>query len=37
MLPQDNLIFEAKGWVPGGTAGYPYAINFGVNGYDILI
>jgi hypothetical protein len=32
-LPQDNLIFETKSWVPNGTAGYPYAINFGVNGY----
>ncbi len=32
-LPQDNLVFEAKSYVPAGTAGWPYAINLGVNGY----
>ena len=34
-LPQDNLVFEASTYVPAGTAGWPYAINLGVNGYKI--
>lgn len=34
-LPQDNVVFEALGWVPSATAGWPYAINFGPNGYVI--
>ena len=34
-LPQDNLVFEASAYVPAGTAGWPYAINLGVNGYKI--
>lgn len=36
-LPQDNVVFEARGWVPSGTAGWPYAINLGVNGYYISL
>lgn len=31
--PLDNIVFEGPGFVPSGTAGYPYAINDGVNGY----
>jgi len=31
--PVDNVVFEGPGFVPSGTAGYPYAINDGVNGY----
>jgi len=34
-LPQTNTVFEGPGWSPVGTAGYPYAINIGVNGYFI--
>ena len=36
-LPQDNVVFEARSWVPSGTGGWPYAINFGVNGYYISL
>ena len=32
-LPKENLVYEVKGYVPSGTAGWPYAINLGVNGY----
>jgi hypothetical protein len=34
-LPHDNLIFESPAYFPAGTAGWPYAINFGVDGYYI--
>jgi len=34
-LPQDNLVFESTGYVPSGTAGYPYAINLGPHGYQL--
>ena len=35
VLPMDNLVFEGSGYVPASTAGWPYAINFGFNGYSI--
>jgi hypothetical protein len=35
VLPQDNLVFEASTYIPAGTAGWPYAINLGPNGYSI--
>jgi hypothetical protein len=34
-LPQENIVFQSSTWVPTGTAGWPYAIGFGVNGYDV--
>ncbi|WP_074315507.1 hypothetical protein [Singulisphaera sp. GP187] len=32
-LPQQNIVFESPRYVPQGTAGWPYAIGYGVNGY----
>jgi hypothetical protein len=32
VIPQVNIVFESPAYVPVGTAGRPYAINFGVNG-----
>ncbi len=34
-LPQDNIVFESPNYVPQATAGWPYAINFGLNTYSI--
>jgi hypothetical protein len=34
-LSNDNIVFESTSYVPAGTAGWPYAIGFGVNGYFI--
>jgi hypothetical protein len=34
-IPQDNIVFESTSYAPQGTAGRPYAIGFGVNGYFI--
>jgi hypothetical protein len=33
VIPNENIVFETTTYVPAGTAGYPYAINLGVNGY----
>lgn len=35
VLPLENKVFDGPGYVPNGTAGWPYAINIGVNGYYI--
>jgi len=32
-LPEQNIVFESPSYFPAGTAGYPYAIGIGVNGY----
>jgi hypothetical protein len=32
VIPQVNIVFESPAYFPAGTAGRPYAINFGVNG-----
>jgi hypothetical protein len=32
VIPQVNVVFESPAYFPAGTAGRPYAINFGVNG-----
>jgi hypothetical protein len=32
-IPEDNIVFESTSYVPSGTAGRPYAIGLGVNGY----
>lgn len=32
-LPQVNVVFDSPTYVPQGTAGWPYAIGIGVNGY----
>lgn len=34
-LPNQNIVFESPRYVPQGTAGWPYSIEFGVNGYFI--
>ncbi|AGA27170.1 hypothetical protein [Singulisphaera acidiphila] len=34
-LPQQNIVFESPRYVPQGTAGWPYAIGNGVNGFTI--
>lgn len=34
-LPDQNIVFESPRYVPQGTAGWPYAIGIGVNGYFI--
>jgi hypothetical protein len=33
VIPNENIVFETTTYVPAGTAGWPYAINLGVNGY----
>jgi len=35
VLPQVNTVFEAPNYFPAGTAGYPYAVNFGPYGYTV--
>jgi hypothetical protein len=35
LLPQVNVVFESPRYVPQGTAGFPYAIGLGSNGYFI--
>jgi hypothetical protein len=32
VITQTNIVFESRAYVPAGTAGFPYSINFGVNG-----
>jgi hypothetical protein len=34
-LSNENIVFESNSYVPSSTAGWPYAINFGVNGYSL--
>lgn len=34
-LPYQNIVFESPSYLPSGTAGWPYAIGYGVNGYSI--
>ena len=34
-LPYQNTVFETRSYFPSATAGFPYAINIGVNGYYI--
>jgi hypothetical protein len=34
-LPNENIVFESPFYRPAGTAGWPYAINFGVKGYFV--
>lgn len=31
-IPNENVVFESPAYYPAGTAGFPYAINVGVNG-----
>lgn len=35
ILTQQNIVFESPRYVPQGTAGWPYAIGLGVNGYFV--